>query len=673
LRTFIMKHHIVVGIEHQVAPHFILHALSDKSSRISIVADNARSADTLFTSLHMQLGESAGEPLQRLAVIDANADQMAAEGDARYLSLYLFLSRAQIAALLDGIDSESAGLPLPGRSILPRTVHIVTDRHHFPVDRSVAHCLEKIEQALRPRLPANADLHSYCLGPCIDDSHSGHGPERMPAPPLEALADQVISLLFDIRRRAPEYFSRYPLRLALRDCGPLRLMPTRQAAEFLATSHGASTQRHLVYGTQICSMENILAAIAHATQADIQVLAADDIECADQASAILRDDIGQLINQCRRNTEDAETIRAGTLQLHELAAEPVELSIAVKRVLKARENENRTMQRRFSALPGLLRKAVPERGLHYSTCGSGPEVLLIVNAFGLSLDFWQMLVGSLSTSFKIIALDRDEAEDIGGISRTCYSGADYANAYVADVVAVLRAEEINRCHVASWCSGAKLAMELAHAIPVTVKSLSFIAPSFAGVDGFMGCDSAYEKNLFTMCKIVNQMPKAAAQMANSMMAIMNKSSNDLERFQKGSKDAVDVLELADSQHLPLLYRPFASAENLVEFSRQLMHFRSHDITPRLNDAHLQLPVMLITGRTDTTTSSVRAGDICQRLPNIVGVEIAGGSHYLIHQNYQIVAELMSAFIRDGIDLSYTNPRVERAFHRQAEEMVCGEL
>jgi pimeloyl-ACP methyl ester carboxylesterase len=343
-------------------------------------------------------------------------------------------------------------------------------------------------------------------------------------------------------------------------------------------------------------------------------------------------------------------------------------------MVKARDAEGRSMQQPFAALPGLKVKQTAQPALRYFSYGTGPDALLIVNAFGLSLDFWQVLAGSLQDRFTLFALDkRDAADDETCISRTYYSADNYADDYVADVAEVLRSAGIDRCHVVSWCSGAKLAIELADAIPGSIRSLSLIAPSFAGIESPQGCDSAYEKNLHTMCRIVRQMPKSAGNMASSMTAIMHKSSNDLDRFHRNAKDAVDVFELPDAHHLPLLYRPFSSAQNMVAFSQQLMHFRAHDITPRLGKQTLQVPVMLVTGRTDTTTSASRAKDICGRLPHIVGFEIEGSSHYLIHQNYRIVADLLRAFATDGMDMAYSNPRVERSVFQQMEETVTGEI
>jgi pimeloyl-ACP methyl ester carboxylesterase len=274
-----------------------------------------------------------------------------------------------------------------------------------------------------------------------------------------------------------------------------------------------------------------------------------------------------------------------------------------------------------------------------------------------------MLACELGRDHRVVVLERPGAAH-GAIPATYYADTDYLAAWLADCRAVLAAEQIDSCHVASWCSGAKFALELAHACPGTVRSLSLLAPSFAGMEGFAGRDSAYEQSLHTMCKVVDKMPKTAATMAATMLQMMEKNSRDLERFDPLRKDAVDILELADAHHQPALYQPFAGAAQLVDFSRQLMQFRSHDVRHLLTDAKLRVPVLLVTGSCDTTTSNERAKDLCRRLAGVAGFEIDGASHYLIHQEYALVAALLRGFLRDGLEMQCDRFHIQRSLFRQ---------
>lgn len=678
-----MQHVILIGIDHPVAPHFVLHKLCEGGVRVSCIADDRRAAAALASKLRtISAGREAvdHEAIERrLTIVDAPDAGLVTGADAQdpnAPALYVFLSSSDVAGLLDdrvpGPLRRSLSEAVGARTAAFRRVHLVTDLHSPASDGPVDRRLAEIELALAPYFRAGTEFCSYCLGLSVSDAN---GDDRVDTLPVEAAIDQVVGMVFDVKRRSTEYFSRYPLRLAVQNCGPMRVMPAASAAAFIASAGGETPPgHHLLLGRQLCSIKDLVDRIAAATPNTIQTVAAGDSPRPDAASAVVAAGLLQVAKRCQVGVAGMDAARSAGLHVHEIAATTVDLSAAVDRVVKVRAHEDQTMRRRFADLPGIELKQTPQASLQYFSGETGAKVLLIVNAFGLSLDFWQMLTGALRDRFKVIAIERLRAGDgETRVSPTYYSTDDYVGDYVADVRTVLSCEGVNRCHVVSWCGGSKLAIELAHALPDAVESLSFIAPSFAGMDGFSGGDSAYEKSLHTMCKIVNQAPKAAANMASSMMAIMNKGGGDLDRFDQARKEAVDVLELADSHHLPLLYRPFSSAQNMIDFSAQLMRFRSHDITSRLLGERMQLPVMLITGSTDTTTSSERAKDICGGLGNIAGFEIQGGGHYLIHQNYAIVAELLTAFAQEGVGTASSHLRVEPTLFKQTAPIVTGEL
>src|SRR5687767_8173138 len=143
------------------------------------------------------------------------------------------------------------------------------------------------------------------------------------------------------------------------------------------------------------------------------------------------------------------------------------------------------MHERFRTLEGLQVRQTADRSLRYFVYGSGPEVLLLVNAFGLTMDFWPKMARALREDFTMMVLDKPGSlQDETRIPRTYYSTESSVEDYISAAAGVLAYEQVSRCHVVSWCSGAKFAMELAHASPELVRSLSFITPSFAGVEGF---------------------------------------------------------------------------------------------------------------------------------------------------------------------------------------------
>lgn len=663
-----MKPDVLIGSAHPLAPYFIFHRLRS-GARVGCVADDDRDTDTLCRELHAVFRrhgagvDDIATMCRRLAFIDT---PIGAGG------LFLFLGAADIAPLCAGVLPErlQRALALAGAPQAAAAFHVIVDLHCFPSDQPFERSLDRIEQKLRAGFVSGGEMHTYYLGPYARTASREPAADDLGVYAPEALVDQAIGAIVDVRRRAPSYFSRYPVRLPLADDTAVHVMSAEQAAEFIAGARSDVTAtRHWVCGRQTVKISEWLERIAAATGTDVRP-AETTSDPPDAVSALITENIQRIARLCNAPREIAGAGRSAAFTVHELTAPDVDRSACIQHVLDVREKESRLMRQRFTALSGMQRHQLDGSGMYYYRYGNGADVLLLINAFGLSLDFWQMLAATLGTDCKLIALDKTDA---AGISQTSYSTENYAADYVAAAAAALRSENAARCHVASWCSGAKLAIELAHALRSSVRSLSLIAPSFAGMEGFSGCDSAYEKNLHTMCKIVSQTPRAAGGMASAMTAMLQKNSADLDRFRRGGANAVDVFELPDDAHLPLLYQPFADAGNMIEFSKQLLHFRAHDVTPRLSSEALTLPILLVTGDSDTTTSAPRAQDICDRLSNVVSFTLRGGSHYLIHQNYRVVADLLTRFMQQGLSMHYTHPRVERRLQRPMVQMVAGEL
>jgi pimeloyl-ACP methyl ester carboxylesterase len=299
----------------------------------------------------------------------------------------------------------------------------------------------------------------------------------------------------------------------------------------------------------------------------------------------------------------------------------------------------------------LQRRQTIDGHAHYLRCGDGSTALLLVNAFGLSLDIWHGAVASLSRRFTVLVVDEDAPPgERGSVPRTSYASPDSLQRFQRAARAILASEGRSSCHVASWCSGAKFAIELARNWPEGVASLMLFAPSFAGADDGVGADSTYETNLNTMCKLVDRLPQSAESMARSMRALMTRNADDT---------------------LPWVREPFASAANMLEYSRQLLNFRAHRLGTNPGGEPLSLPVLLVTAEHDDTTSSERATAICHELARPVHFELRAADHYFIHRDSGLIADLMQEFIAHGGQASPADPRLVRI--ASPALLVCGEL
>jgi pimeloyl-ACP methyl ester carboxylesterase len=357
-------------------------------------------------------------------------------------------------------------------------------------------------------------------------------------------------------------------------------------------------------------------------------------------------------------------------RFHDLRSDAFDPLEIARRSLSRHETNSAAMKGDFASMEGLRRLRLPGGDRNYLRYGEGRETLVLINAFGLPMDFWRMLAQSLRRQFHMLALDGspEPCRPAGvGVIDTYYTTDDSVGRFVADARAMLVAEGVSACHVVSWCGGAKLALALASAAAETVSSIILLAPSFAGIDA-LGQDSPYERSLATMCDLVLKAPNSAAMMATSMNALVNKAAA------AGASAALpELLAAPDSCHLPLLSMPFSSANNIRAFSRQVANFRHHDIMPHLAGSAVRQPAMVVTGSCDTTTSTARAVEACAMLPNSVHAQIADTGHYLVHQNYRLVADLLAAFTQNRLSRGGVHPRAKITIKPRREALVGGEM
>jgi pimeloyl-ACP methyl ester carboxylesterase len=437
---------------------------------------------------------------------------------------------------------------------------------------------------------------------------------------IESLTDGIVDTIVEVRRRADDHFSREPL-----------LLP--------------DADEPLLEGAPACTARSLVRAVAAA--ADVPTRDGHGTP-EDAVSRLLRLNL-QHAGAATRRLADV------TVDWRERASMRVQARLAGHRAAPAP---------RFHALRGLRRRAATG-GVHYLVCGNGPETLLLVNAFGLTLDVWHDLVQSLPERFTVLAIDDGAAPGPApGVPRTCYATPDSLPRFTDAVRRVLQAQGRRSCHVASWCSGAKFAIELARALPGSIASLSLFSPSFAGTPAAAGSDSAYETSLHTMCKLVERMPQAADSMARSMLALMKKGE---------TAAASSVFELPDTVALPWLHAPFSSAGHMIEYSRQLLNFRAHRLVGPAGGEALDLPVMLVTGEMDRTTCAVRAREICRSLCPVLSFELRCASHYFIHQNSALVARLLDDFVTHRLGTQAPHPRLARAAVESHDALVSGEI
>ena len=111
--------------------------------------------------------------------------------------------------------------------------------------------------------------------------------------------------------------------------------------------------------------------------------------------------------------------------------------------------------------------------INYRSIGSGEPVLL-VHGYGDNLKMWVGLADSLATAHRVIAVD---ARGFGQSSKPA-GVANYGNAMVEDLVALLDTTGTRQAHVVGYSMGAMLAAKLALTHPDRVGTVTLAAGTF---------------------------------------------------------------------------------------------------------------------------------------------------------------------------------------------------
>ncbi|MDM0116491.1 alpha/beta hydrolase [Variovorax sp. J22R133] len=528
--------------------------------------------------------------------------------------------------------------------------------------------LQRFEEILRAAVQAHAGSGTEIC--CFILAHGLDGGDALGAQQpaaLDAWIESAVAPVFEARRRFDGYFGRQPLRLPAQPQS-VHLLALEAVVQCLAMhTSSAGDGVHLLHAEALCTETQLLRHVAE--QVDIPL--ADDAPASDRFATLL---VQGLRHAQALHGLDAHALQEASadnaIHLIALPAPRIDLRVRVAScvgVHRAAHEDQRAAAARLRDMPGLhLRRLVDPEHAYWRVGDSGPA-LVIVNAFGLAPDFWQPLVRDLCRHFVVLALGPVNEDAPHGLHRSCHDAPDALASHLRAVRAMLAAEGVGQCHVASWCGGAKFAIELARALPAQVLSLSLLSPSFAGIEDDGGSDSAYETSLHTMCKLVERMPQSADSMARSMLALMKK------REGAADTDAGALLAMPDANTLPWLHAPFASAENMIDYSRQLLNFRAHTPLVPPAGAPLEVPMLLVTGELDETTSAARAQSLCRKFGGASHFELQSAGHYLIHQNSGLVAQLLRAFMAGGEQVQAPHPRFRRVEPVLQECLVSGEI
>jgi thioester reductase-like protein/pimeloyl-ACP methyl ester carboxylesterase len=294
-----------------------------------------------------------------------------------------------------------------------------------------------------------------------------------------------------------------------------------------------------------------------------------------------------------------------------------------------------------------------ERGeLVYFVGGRGTTPVVIINAYGQSLHFWTELFNLMREDYRIYLWEIRGTSVVAGGMQGCFSVADH----IQDALRLIDTEALERCNLMGWCTGGKIALEVASRAPDRVARVVCLTPSFKGTAG-ENLDTQYEKSMEPICHAVDRRPDQAklvqAFMGNFFGGIDIK--DDLRGDDLG-KNVKNVLSMVNRNIRPLLVAPFVAESSILNYARQLLEFWAHDIS-YLYDK-LEVPIMVLSGERDEIADPNLAHKVISKFPNSIGFQFMGGSHYIHKDNSHSVKRMLDAFVENDLQALPESERVE---------------
>lgn len=579
----------------------------------------------------------------------------------------LFLDEAAVRQLIAG-ETPVAALQLPQalRALAQAqgSLQVVLPHQGFASFCNPGRLMTLLSDVLAPQV-GGAALRCLVLAHAVSEQAAGSA--VLPAA-LAAVSEGLVHWMQGARLRVPDYFTRRPLVLPFSGGqGPsLHLLEPDSLLAFLCQSAPALAPGcHLLHAPALGGGSLLLRELAVAL--DIPV--ADASCAADTLSELLEDSLQQAGQRWQLGPEALLDGQAYDSTLSCGPSAPAWGGAWQSHLDALRQSTAAAapVARSWASLPGMRLDSIDGAPLRVWRLGQGPQTVLLLNAFGLSMDVWCELALALSPHCSVLALEaRDDAAlQAQTLSSTYYDSEDSWPHFLNSVRQLLATQATGPLHLLSWCGGAKFALDLARALPQEVASLCLVAPSYAGVDVGAGGDSSFETSLNTMCRLVQRTPAAAESMARSMLALM-------QRGDGAADDPQRLWSLPDAHTAHWLHEPYVSADRMRQYSRQLVHFRAHAMSLPPAVPPLPQPCLLIMGDSDTATCAERARAMGALTSQTLQLGLRAAGHYLIHQDAALIAGLQRDFMREGLQLDLADARLHR-FTPAEEALVSGEL
>lgn len=269
-------------------------------------------------------------------------------------------------------------------------------------------------------------------------------------------------------------------------------------------------------------------------------------------------------------------------------------------------------------------------GVTYLVRKGGRRWLLIVGAVGIPVAAWSRLLGDTDHDYKVLVVESAGCDLIAGGQ----SGEADLISDTARIARVLDAEGVEAIDVVGWCSGGRIAVQLAADEPERVQSLILISASLRGVAGSDVKATQFEEDINGIFDAVTRSPGTAGFLSDLLM-----NSNKLA--QPPVEDAA-LFRLPAREQAAALVAPLATGEDLKRYAARIAADKAHATAVSL--AAVLAPILAIAGRHDHVISNAHTWETLKACaPQTVNAVISGAGHYGYDLQYPYFLMLLDAF------------------------------
>jgi pimeloyl-ACP methyl ester carboxylesterase len=290
----------------------------------------------------------------------------------------------------------------------------------------------------------------------------------------------------------------------------------------------------------------------------------------------------------------------------------------------------------------LTRKTIARNAseLDYCVGGSTGDVIVLLNALGQGLEYWYRLIERLVDNCRVIIW-----ESRGTVAPPQPFGlADQ----VDDLEAVLEHEGVAACHVVCWCTSPKVAIDFHLRHPAVFRSMTLLNSTFKCDGGPDEFDTPYEKNLYSLCRMLVRKPGMAASVMKTFQSRTEENEVEVLEGPDSEQMSVTVLSMMNAALKPYVLGPFQTEETTLNYAHQMMDFWSND--SRQKASRVAIPVFLIGAEYDQIISPASSEMGAGLFPNARHVHLTGATHYFLHDRAEMLSGLLKAFFENRGEL-----------------------